>query len=227
MKRRCLKSRRLLFYRLSIARVFVDWIDTENDKTPDRLLFCRASAQDGDSVTRESDRLSTNQIPKSTKHQTDRPSVGRQLRTVSQIPETSCRCRLTWYRKAQNTRQIVLLSGVSPGRWLKCPRPDAAVDCSVTEKHKTPDRSPFCRVSAQDGIHNTRESASLSAQQMPETTKKHGYPFDLDSRILCALLTKDAAYIWIAKNWQPIPAAKFLAVADLRTLIQIMRKLLS
>jgi hypothetical protein len=30
---------------------------------------------------------------------------------------------------------------------------------------------------------------------MPETAKKHGYPFDLDSRILCALLTKAAAYI--------------------------------
>ena len=65
----------------------------------------------------------------------------------------------------------------------------------LTENHKTPDSSLFCRAPAQDGIHNTRELASLSAQQMPETAKKHGYPFDLDSRILCALLTKAAAYI--------------------------------
>ena len=162
MKRRCLKSRRLLFYRLSIARVFVDWIDTENDKTPDRLLFCRASAQDGDSVTRESDRLSTNLIPKSTKHQTGRPSVGRQLRTVSQIPETSCSCRLTWYRKPHNTWQIALLSGVSPGRWLSYPIASQSVYCSDSENIKTPDRSLFCRASAQDGDSFTRDLVSLS-----------------------------------------------------------------
>ncbi|MPN11747.1 hypothetical protein SDC9_159055 [bioreactor metagenome] len=99
----------------------------------------------------------------------------------------------------------------------------------ITEKHKTPDKSLFCRASAQDGDLDTRDFACLSTESLPEikkhqtnrssvgrqprkvsttpesppvyllnrhpTTKKYDYPFDLDSRILCALLTKAAAYI--------------------------------
>ena len=74
-------------------------------ETPDSSLFCRASAQDGDSDTRESASLSPVQLPKTAKHQTARLCVGRQPRTVTQIPESPLACRLIGYRKPQNTRQ--------------------------------------------------------------------------------------------------------------------------
>ena len=89
---------------------------TENLTTPDSSPFCRAYAQDGDSDTRESASLSTDRIPKTAKYQTASSSVGRQLRTVTQIPESPLACRLIGYRNPQNTRQLALLSGVSPGR---------------------------------------------------------------------------------------------------------------
>ena len=103
----------------------VDRMITENLKTPDKSPFCRALAQDGDSVTRDLAQLSTNLIPKNTKYQTNRSSVGRQPRKVSTTPESP---------------PVYLLN-----------------------------RHP--------------------------TTKKYDYPFDLDSRILCALLTKAVTYI--------------------------------
>ena len=98
---------------------------TGNHKTPDRSSFCRASAQDGDSNARDPTQLSTNLIPKTSKHPTVRSSVGHQPRKVSTTPESP---------------PVYLLN-----------------------------RHP--------------------------TTKKYDYPFDLDSRILCALLTKAVTYI--------------------------------
>jgi len=79
---------------------------SEKSETPDSSLFCRASAQEGDSFTREHASLSTDRIPKTAKHPTARSSVGRQPRTVTQIPESPLVCRLIGYRKPQNTRQI-------------------------------------------------------------------------------------------------------------------------
>ena len=106
----------------------VDWSDTGNRETPDSSLFCRASAQAGDSDSRESVSLSTDRIPETTKHQTDRLSVGRKPRPVTQIAESQSVCRLIGYRKPQNTRQLNLLSGVSPGWWLRCPRAGQSVN---------------------------------------------------------------------------------------------------
>ena len=98
-------------------------------------------------------------------------SVGHLPRTVSQLPETSCNCRLIGYRKPQNTRQIPLLSGVSPGRYPSYPRLHATVDSSDTENRKTPERSLFCRASAQDGIPVTRDPALLSTNLIPKTSQ--------------------------------------------------------
>ena len=114
----------------------VDRMITENLKTPDRSPFCRASAQDGDSGTRELDSLSTNLIPKSTKHQTDRPSVGHHPRTVSLLPESPTGCRLNRYRKTQNTRQFSLLSGARPGRYPQHPRVRQSICSTDTQPPK-------------------------------------------------------------------------------------------
>ncbi len=57
------------------------------------------------------------------------------------------------------------------------------VDRMITENLKTPDRSPFCRASAQDGDSGTREriQSDVPTQQNNQigkrTDNRAGYPF--------------------------------------------------
>ncbi|CZQ95031.1 hypothetical protein SAMN05216375_10787 [Trichococcus ilyis] len=127
----------------------------------------RASAQDGVPECREIPLLSTERIPETTTNLTDCSFVGLRPRTVSRNVERSRSCRHIRYRKTQNTRQIVLLSGFGPGRCSGMSRDHAVVDNPITGNHKTPDRSPFCRASAQDGVADCREIMQLSTFSQP------------------------------------------------------------
>jgi hypothetical protein len=70
----------------------VDRTNSEDCKTPDRKLICRALAQDGDPNSREMAHLSTKRLPETKKYPTVTLSVGHQPRTVIRTVERKQIC---------------------------------------------------------------------------------------------------------------------------------------
>jgi hypothetical protein len=156
---------------MSRAGASVDKTETGDRKKLDRSSICRASAQETFPECRELVHLSTKRLPETAKYLTDRPSVGRQPRKPFRNVESWCICRQYGYRRPQRARQIVHLSGVSPGSIPGMSRASASVDKTITENRKIPDRSSICRASAQETFPECREIPQQSTKRLPETAK--------------------------------------------------------